>query len=304
MSDTIEVDAKPIDTELDTLSRAEKWLAKASERVAEKCEQYRVPEVIETEQQRRDAVESRAACRKDAAEIDNERKALLREMEDRLKAFKREVKDVLSPLTDLDVRYKELLDNYEELWRTNRRIELEQEYEDLAPNLVPLVPFELILKRYGSDTGKVWLNRSTNSEAAKTMLGDAIFDIAENEKAIGSLVDPEDAVEAKARYFATLDFQGALTQARRDKEQRERVKRLEAERAMREAQPEPEPAPMPEPVVAEAVVAQDEAPAHHWYISFEGDRAYAELVADTLRKAGLRFERVCSDTGWKLERRA
>lgn len=300
MGETIEVDAKAINTEIETLTKAEKWLARASERVAERSELYKIPDVIENESQYATFKEARTSCRKDVEALEAERKAILRDFEDALAGFKKNVKDVISPLTSIDVQLKEKLDAYEAGRRTMRQIELCQEYEALAPKLVPLVPFDLILKKYGNEPKKGWLNRSTNIEAAKLMLSDALYDISEDEKSIDALLDPEEARQAKVRYFQTLDYDGTMRQARRDREQRERLERLEAERAMREAQPEPEPMPEPTP---EPVVAQAEAPVRHWYIELTGDRAFAEQVADMLRNAGLRFDRICSDANWKLERR-
>lgn len=246
----VDVEAKVIDNELATLTKAEEWLAKASERVAERCELYRPPESITDEREYKDAKAARTQCRKDAAEIDNERKALLRTMEDALKKFKSEVKDVLSPLTDLDVQYKELLDSYEELCKTNRYIELSTEYEELFPDLVPLVPFERLIEKFGNERGFVWLNRSTNIMAAKGLMGEAVAKIADAETSLARMVDEEELAEVKAIYFQTLDLQTALAEANRLKEQRLRVLELERVRKEREMMyaPAPEPEPEPQPV--------------------------------------------------------
>ena len=302
MSDTIDVEATYLDTDIAVPSKAHEWLAKASERVAERCELYRPPEAIETEAQRKDAMAARAQCRKDVAEIDGERKAMLRGMEDALKEFKASVKDVLTPLTDLDVEYKRLLDQYEDGWRAQREIELAQEYEDQAPDLVALVPFQRILARYGNERGSAWLNRSTNIEKAKDLLANAVYDIAENEKAIDALVDDEERVEAKASYFETLDFQGTLTSARRAKEQRERVMVLEMERAARAASVAPEPV-TPEPVAqgrqttTEPVERDVPQETHPWVVSVpSATREQMLSVADFMRSNGIVYDRIYSGT--------
>ena len=226
-TEPIEVEAEIIEAEISPLASAERWLAGASERVAERRELYRPPKAIANDTQRKDAMAARAQVRKDVAEIDAERKAMLRSVEDGLKRFKASVKDVFSPLTDLDAEYKELLDAYEAQWKADRELELAQEYEAIAPDLVPLVPFRTILARYGQQRGKVWTNRSTNVEAAKDMLADAVEDIAGGERTVDELVDDEDREAIKARYFQTLDLQATLAEARRAKEQRERVRQLE-----------------------------------------------------------------------------
>lgn len=244
------VDAKVIDTDMSTISKAEQWLAGASERVAERCELYKPPKEITSDKQRKECAAARTQCRKDAAEIDNERKVILRDMEDALKKFKSEVKDVLSPLTDLDARYKTLLDDYEERWRTEREMELAEEYEALAPNLVPLVPFQRLMAKYGMDKGKVWLNRSTNVEAAKYMLADAVEKIAKNEARIDQLVAEEDRETVKALYFSTLDIEEAMDRATALMEHRRMVRQLEDERkaqeVMRDAE-KPNTAPSEQP---------------------------------------------------------
>ncbi|MBR3384956.1 MAG: DUF1351 domain-containing protein [Atopobiaceae bacterium] len=233
-NETRAVEATIIEEELGTLSKAEQWLAGASDRVAERCELYRPPARIENDTQRKDAVAARTQVRKDVAEIDAERKAMLRDMEDALKKFKANVKDVLSPLTDLDARYKALLDEYEAAWKASREMDLAEEYDAIAPDLVPIVPFSRLLERYGMQRGKVWTNRSTNVEAAKEMLADAVGSIAEGERTIADYADPEDVETLKARYFETLDVAATISEARRLKDQRERVRQLEEQRRKRE----------------------------------------------------------------------
>lgn len=294
-----EVKATPIEDELSTMSKAERWLADASERVSQRCELYRPPERIESEKQRKEATEARAQCRKDAAEIDNERKALLRNMEDALKKFKSEVKDVLSPLTDLDVEYKRLLDEYEEQWRTQRQIELSEEYEGIAPDLVELVPFERLVERFGSEKGKVWLNRSTNIQAAKEMLGESIFQIADAERIIREQVPEEDVQDTLLSYFRTLNLQQALSSARAMREQRERLAQLEAERAAREAQwsnPQPPVETNPQPVVDAPVKPQADVP-HAWVIiASSATKAQMLQLRDYARSVGIPFDCIYSGT--------
>lgn len=308
MDEVTNVDATPIDNELGTISRAEKWLAKASERVAERSELYKPPKRIENEKQRKDAMDARAQVRKDHAEIDNERKVILRDIEDALKSFKTNVKDVLSPLSDLDKEYKRLLDEYEEQWRTNRVIELTQEYEDIAPDIAlptegnteALVPFERLMEKFGTTSGKVWTNRSTNIQAAKEMLGKAIYTIADAENTIRGQVAEEDVQDALVSYFQTLDLQQALSTARRLREQRENLARMEAERAAREAQwanPQPVVEKDPQPMVETYVPPQVSQPMpdvpHAWVISIPlATKEQMHMVADFMRSQGIEFDRI------------
>lgn len=295
----MDVEAKVIDTEIATLSKAEEWLAKASERVAERCELYKPPTEITSEAQYKDARSSRAACRKDAAEIDNERKAILRDMEDALKKFKSEVKDVLSPLTDLDAEYKRVLDIYDEGLKTQRFLELSEEYEGLAPDLVPVVPLERVIERYGNERGNVWLNKSTNVMAAKAMLGEAIYKIADGERLLTETADASDLDELKTIYFNTLDVHATLIEARRRKEQRERVAELERARQEREAayqQPQPVVQPNPQPVVQPFQQSMADVP-HPWVIvASSATKAQMLQLRDYARSVGIPFDCIYSGT--------
>lgn len=234
MSDVQQVDATTIDADISPLSKAEVWLAQARGRVAQLAEQYRVPDELADELAYKDAKASRASVRKDAKELDDERKRMTREMDDALKRFRDDVKGVLEPLTEIDVAYKRALDDYEERWGQQRRAALQEAYDDYAPDLVPLVPLDRIIARYGSESGKGWLNRSTNVEAAKAGLRGAIDSIALGERTVEGAVDPQDAEGAKADFFSSLDVGAAIQAAQARAEQRERVRRLEEERRQRE----------------------------------------------------------------------
>ncbi len=303
MADAINVKATPIDDELSKLSAAEAWLAEASERVAERCKLYKPPEKIVDEDGRLSATDARTQVRKDAAEIDNERKVMLRQAEDALKQFKSSVKSVISPLTDLDAEYKRLLDEYEAEWKLNRKAELEELYVDTAPMLADIVPFDRIIERYGNERGSVWLNRISIVSVRQKVI-DALNSIAENERTIDELVPEDDRVEVKAIFFDTLDINAAMREARRLKEQRERVLRLESERAELEAmtggehevEQEQPAASFETPDVARAV------DAHAWYIQINGTRSDAQHVADVLRQNNVRFERICSGNTWTLSK--
>lgn len=234
MSEPEKVDAEVIESDLSSLAASELWLADARERVAELAAQYRVPDEIVTDKEYKDAKQSRASVRKDAAAIDAERKATTRAMDDALRKFRDGVKDVLLPLTELDVAYKAALDAYDERWGQERRQALQETYDEYAPDLVPLVPLDRLIAKYGSDRGKGWLTRSVNVEAAKAGLRGSVDSIAAGERTVEGAVAPEDAEGAKADYFSTLDVGQAIQAAQARAEQRERVRRLEEERRARE----------------------------------------------------------------------
>lgn len=234
MAETTKVDAEIIEEGISPLSKAEQWLAGARGRVSELAAQYRVPDEIADERAYKDAKASRAAVRKDAAELDSERRRMTREMDDALKRFRTDVKGVLEPLTELDAAYRAALDEYEARWGAQRRADLQEAYDEYAPDLVPLVPLDRLVTRYGSERGKGWLMRSTNVEAAKAGLRGAIDSVAAGEQTLEAAVDPDDLEGAKADFFATLDLGRAISDAQARAAQRERVRRLEEERRARE----------------------------------------------------------------------
>lgn len=268
MSKAERVDAEVIESDLSPLAASERWLAGARERVAELAAQYRVPDEIVTDRDYKDAKQSRASVRKDAAAIDAERKATTRAMDDALRAFRDGVKDVLLPLTELDAAYKAALDAYDERWGQERRQALQEAYDEYAPDLVPLVPLDRLIAKFGSDRGKGWLMRSVNVEAAKAGLRGSVDAIAAGERTVEGAVDPEDAEGAKADYFSTLDVGQAIQAAQARAEQRERVRRLEEERREREqaeaqARAEQEDEPEDQPLATGAVMSPEEA-AQAW----------------------------------------
>lgn len=268
MSEPEKVDAEVIDADISPLAASERWLAGARERVAELAAQYKVPGEIVNDREYKDAKQSRAAVRKDAAAIDAERKATTRAMDDALRKFRDGVKDVLEPLTELDVAYKAALDAYDERWGQERRQALQDAYDEYAPDLVPLVPLDRLIAKFGSDRGKGWLMRSVNVEAAKAGLRGSVDAIAAGERTVEGAVDPEDAESAKADYFSTLDAGQAIQAAQARAEQRERVRRLEEERRAREqaeaqARAERDDAQDTQPLATGAVMSPEEA-AQAW----------------------------------------
>jgi len=236
VTDTIDVTAEVMEQDIGPISRAERWLAEARGRASELAAQYPAPAEIADERAYRDARANRAAARKDAQELDSERKRMTRAMDDALKRFRADVRDVLAPLTDLDAGYKAAMADYEARWEAERRAELQEAYDEYAPGLVPLVPLERLVERYGCERGRGWLNRSTNPEAAKAGMRAAIDAVAEGEETLAGAVGKEGLEEAKADFFSTLDLGRAIAQAQARDAQRARVRELEEERALWAAQ--------------------------------------------------------------------
>lgn len=310
--ETIEVQAKPIETEIAALSEAEKWLASTAESVTDECAKYIVPKTIASEDIYQSTKKSRVDCRKAYDKYDAERKALLENIESKLAEFKSSVKDVLSPLSDLDVQYTELISAYEKQWREQRISELANVYATEAPDLVEhvdeetgeiedaIVPFERVLKHYGYVTGRKWLGRSTKYVLILEDIKNAVHDIRENEKALDSTVDDPDILRVvKSLYFETLDYDRAKREANRLKAQQERVRALEFERKQREleeqakAQPKVEPKPQP---TVEPSPAYNDVP-HAWVMVIgSATKAQVLMVRDFLRSQGIEGGTIYSGT--------
>lgn len=240
-----EVDAKVVDNDVQILGEAGRWLAETAQTVAAKVTQYEVYP-IETYEQYKQAKKDRAAVRRDKAELDAQRMSMTRTVEDAIKQFKSDVKNVLDPLVTIDEGIKGELDAFEEMERQRKRAELQQAFEDAAPDIAipmsddrPLVSLDKVIEVFGQGTlGKKWMLFSTPEAVAEEQLMAALALIADGERTIDETVQEEDRAAVKAAYFSTLDIQAALTEARNIKAQRERLAALEAERKAREEEAE------------------------------------------------------------------
>lgn len=228
MSDGERVEATPIDPP-QPLGATGEWLASCREEVARVAAGFQAFEISD-EAGYRDAKRQRAALRAEVASIEERRKSMTRAIELAVREFKDGAAEAVAPLSGLDAEYKERLDEWDEACRARRRDELEAAYAEMAPQLVPLVPFERLAGRY-ADAGK-WFLRSTTGPKAMASLEEAVSDVARNERQIGMYdLAPEEAETMRAEYFSTLDLQAAARHAMELREQRERVRALDAERA-------------------------------------------------------------------------
>lgn len=298
-----EVEARVIDVEMAEVTKADEWLAQARERAAALASQYTPHEIVDDADYKRSKTD-RASVRKDADTIEREGRALVASAEKTIKDFKAGIKEAVDSLRGIDAEYAERIGAHEQAWRDARMAELRGEYEDYAPSLAELVPFEMLVQRYGSERGRAWQNRSTSIVAAKKALCEACDDIADGERDIDALVaDEADRNEVKALYFETLDLHRATTRAREMREQRERVAELERQRAEWAAQAAACAARLPEtaeaheecPDYVPAAVAGPEA--RSWVVIVpSATRPQMQSLAEALKALGLRGRIVGEDT--------
>lgn len=274
MSEVINAEATPIESELSALSGAERWLSKTRDMVSGELSQYDAYPVTDGETHKQ-AKRERAHLNGVARDVDTERKSMTKALTEAVKAFKADTDAAIGPITELVARYDVEIKAYESKVVAQRIGYLQQQYMDAAPDIAipqdgqrsPLVPFDLVMSKFGNgELGKKWTNFGTSDVDAEAQLYKALERIAADEEAISGMVQPEDAEAVKAAYFSTLDMQSAVAEANRVKLQRERVARLEAERMIREesrrddpplsspepqsfapSQPMPQTMPMPMP---------------------------------------------------------
>lgn len=238
MADAIEVEAEVIDSP-ELLSGADKWLSDVSARVEKRRGEY-APHEITSAEDYKQSKRDRTALRKDINEIDAERKAQTRAVKDAVRSFEVRCKGVLTPLTDMEAEYKSHIEDFERGMVDARRMRLAREYAEMAPDLVPLVPFDRLCEKFAAD-GK-WFNISTGERKASELMEDAVVKVAADEQTIAATAQTaEEEREVKAEYFTTLDLSSAIRNCIARREQRKRVAELEEERASRQSYAEDSP---------------------------------------------------------------
>lgn len=240
-----------------------------AEAVDEALEDYRDPKPIGSGDRLKEMRKWRTAVRAVKAPIEERRKASKKRYTDLIKQFDSTIGRITAPIDELDRRYKALIDDYEAQCRENVRAELEAHYEELAPNLVPVLPASAVIE-------DAWLKPSVGTEKAKRALEGVVASLARQYE---SVMDMEYADESErgwaVKWWADNrpDDSGEVASAvRRHREEMERVAELNAGyRASRAPRPAPEPAPEaprvapePEPAAMAPEVARpapQEAPA-------------------------------------------
>ena len=247
MSEPIIVDAEVIEDEqaISPLSGLDVLVASVAEDAARIAKEHR-PTDIKGE-------DEYAQAKRDRAKANGDIKALKARYDEQMKAIKTAVREAdarmkaaLAPLSSIEGDYKAKIGDYEVRWTSERIAAIREAYEDFAPDIAlpqegqaaPLVPFDLVLKRFGTEKGKSWTLRSNTTEAqAIAAMEQAVRAIANDEKTIESTpYDAQDKAELRAEYFRTLDLSASLrvTQARID--ERKRVAELDRQRKEREEQ--------------------------------------------------------------------
>lgn len=161
-----------------------------------------------------------------------------------LKSFKDRCQVLEGRLKATSADLKRVVDAGEEKRRAQRRIDLQEAYEEMAPLLVPVVPLDALMD-------PAWLNKSCSLPKATSELADKLSDIASGWDTIKETVEEDYLPLAERSFFSTLDVGAALREVKSAKDAAARIAAMKAEMAPEEPQeapesePEPEAAPMP-----------------------------------------------------------
>ena len=239
-------------------------------------------DINDTEQVKH-AKRERAYLNSLAKELDDKRKAIKREYEKPYKAFEDQVKAITAKIKNtsakLDIKVKEA----EQMAKNAREDALREHYEEFAPLLVPVVPFDAILD-------PKWLNKSFGEVKAQEELEAKVTKIATDWESLKKL-DLEFYDVAEAEFFRTLDIAQAINYNNKLVKDRDAINDLKAEMEAPEEEPqeapeEPEPAPQPAPKPAPA--PQPTEVATPWVIIIDAmTRSQAMEVGRTLHDHGV-----------------
>ena len=243
MGDVEEVVAEPIEHDIELMSALDVLMSGITAEAEALAREY-MPREIKSEEDYKQSKRERTDARKRIASLRQRYTDAMRDIKQAVAEADARAKAALAPLDTVDIGYKLEVDAYEERWKLERRAMLAQEYADFAPDLVPLVPFDKLCLKFGTEKGKQWDARSMSDGQAVAAMQKAVERIAADEQVISTGPwEEEDRAALKADYFATLDLSGALRRTQEAKEQRERIAELERLRQERMSMPEPEPEP-------------------------------------------------------------
>ena len=171
-----------------------------------------------------------------AGEIDERRKAVKREYTKPLAEFEARANHARDRIKEVSARLQAVEKKADEARRLKKRLELVDEYEEIAPVLFPVVPYARI-------ADPKWLNKQPGVEACKRELAERVAKVAADLEVLRGL-DLPFADQAEMRFFDTLDLGQATAWSAKLVADKEKLDRLKEEQAAMRAEPAPEPMPM------------------------------------------------------------
>lgn len=189
-----------------------------------------------------------------AGEIDERRKAVKREYTKPLVEFEARANHVRDRIKEVSDRLQDVEKRADEARRLKKRLELVDEYREIAPVLFPVVPYDRI-------ADPKWLNKKPGVETCKRELAERVAKVAADLEVLRGL-DLPFADQAEMRFFDTLDLGQATAWSAKLVADKEKLDRLKEEQAAMRAEPAPDLVPVaavkavPEPmpmIVSDAV---------------------------------------------------
>lgn len=228
-----EVEATTMEVTLSTV--VDREVAKAEAIVATWPEKFQ-PRVPKDEADYRQAKRERSALRRETRDVVDTRKALTKDIKEVTRKVELRFKPAIEQGERMDSEYKAGITKYEQLCADRNLSALGRYYSEIAPAMEEQVPFERINAKWGQADG--WHKPSANLAKMQEQLQGHCQEISDTEQRIVALTQgmpEEDTNRWRAEYFRTLDFQEAARIAQDAREQRERLRQLDAEREAREA---------------------------------------------------------------------
>lgn len=209
-----------------------------------------------------------------AKQLDERRKAVKEEYTRPLAAFEARANGIRDKIKATAARLKAVEDMAAQAEKDAKFSKLQEAYEAYAGVLCDLVPFERVLD-------PKWLNKSTSVKKALGEMESRVDGIAEGWEALKGM-GLENAAQAEAEFFRTLDLGAAVALDARVKADAERI---EAAKACM-PQPAAEPMPQPEPqAVSEPSPRFEES--FVYLIAVEATDAQKSKITDALRGVGV-----------------
>ncbi|MBQ9041471.1 MAG: DUF1351 domain-containing protein [Eggerthellaceae bacterium] len=182
-----------------------------------------------------EAKDCRADLNKIIKEVDDERKAIKNAYNQPLAAFEQAVKELLEPAKEDVDKLKQYIDSQEDIKRENIKQGLRATYEDFAPALVPVVPFERVL-----EINPKWLNLSYGPAKAARELEDAVAKIAKDWEVLKRQAPlMKFYEESEAVFFRTFDLNAAMEHNDMREAEQQRINAMKSDIAEIKAANEP-----------------------------------------------------------------
>ena len=235
MTEVIEVEATPIDTELTyqpATINAIGWIEYNAAKVARLMEPYSdIGKAVET-MDLKSIKAAHADVNSIIKEIETQRKAIKSQYNKPLEAFNAMVEELLKPAKEAKETIAAARDEKEQALRDEKREQLQAIYEEYAPALVDLVPFSQICELK-------WLNVSTKMAVATKELYAKVDRIASDWEMLKSMADNmAHFEECEREFFRTLDLGAATALNAKLVAEQQKIDALKAEVSANRAQQE------------------------------------------------------------------